>query len=291
VDVARLTGLGASTVSILIRDLKDWGLVEVIGKGAVRRRGGKPSEVLAVARDAGSFLTVYIDSESVRIARVGFGDAKIEPISSERVSLSVPAVRDLVVSHIDSMSRSNRFLGIGISVASVVTDDGSVGRSAAFETSLPDLESEVRRGCRRASLPIVVENDANCAAYYAYHQSETKPRSVLAFLHQASRPTIGAGIVIDGRLHRGRNGAAGELVSPEIRFDPLPRRSAIETVVRFFDPDLVAFCGKRTSGNLQPASLGAETVTYPGDESVFGGVASIASGRLVPYFVGTRSEP
>lgn len=61
----------------------------------------------------------------------------------------------------------------------------------------------------RFGLPAVVDNDANCAAYAEMEiGSATQDRHSICITLGTG---IGAGIIIDGKLHRGENGGAGEI--------------------------------------------------------------------------------
>lgn len=57
--------------------------------------------------------------------------------------------------------------------------------------------------------PVFVENDANCAAWAEYKigASQNCPHSVMLTLGTG----VGGGIIIDGKLLKGKNGAAGEM--------------------------------------------------------------------------------
>lgn len=57
--------------------------------------------------------------------------------------------------------------------------------------------------------PVFVENDANCAAWAEYELGASKgcPTSVMITLGTG----VGGGIIVDGKLLKGKNGAAGEM--------------------------------------------------------------------------------
>ena len=295
VDLARVTGLGSSTVSMLVRDLKDWGLVEVVGKGSVRQRGGKPAEVLSVADDAGRFLTLLLEPNAVRTAQVDLRGVIRGESTTHQVGMTVDAIVDVIRSAVATTGRTTRVLGIGIAVASIVDAEGRVHPSAHFDYRLPDLRNRVRELFEtRRRIPLVVENDANCAAYFAYQQREVKPKSVVSLLFQNNQNTVGAGIILNGTLHRGFRGSAGEILPRTTTehtngkgpLDTLHR--ATSTVLRFFDPEFVALCGDGTK--VPPTIEGYRIVRYDGLVSVLGGAALLAAHKIVPFFVSQRSN-
>ncbi len=57
------------------------------------------------------------------------------------------------------------------------------------------------------NIPVLVENDANCAALGEYYKAESSNNFIFITLGTG----IGGGIIINGKLYLGTNGAAGEL--------------------------------------------------------------------------------
>ena len=61
----------------------------------------------------------------------------------------------------------------------------------------------------RLGAPLVVDNDANCLALAEFYaQCEGRYRNVMAVILGTG---MGSGLILDGRLHRGANGNAGEI--------------------------------------------------------------------------------
>lgn len=62
---------------------------------------------------------------------------------------------------------------------------------------------------RRLNLNVTVENDANAAVFGAYAtELKRKPRHVVGMTLGTG---VGGGLIVDGRLHRGATGSAGEI--------------------------------------------------------------------------------
>ncbi|MDE2040402.1 MAG: ROK family protein [Elusimicrobia bacterium] len=105
-------------------------------------------------------------------------------------------------------SQGVRPVGLGLGIAGDV--DSRKG-SVRLSPNLPGWAGfDFKRALgRRLRLPVAVENDANAAVFGAYvAQLKRKPRHVVG----ATLGTgLGGGLVIDGRLHRGATGSAGEL--------------------------------------------------------------------------------
>ena len=95
---------------------------------------------------------------------------------------------------------------IAFSTCGAVNNDndhilGSTGNIAAGYPQMPFKELSKR--------PVFVENDANCAAWAEYKTGASKgyPNSIMLTLGTG----VGGGIIINGKLLKGKNGAAGEM--------------------------------------------------------------------------------
>ena len=98
--------------------------------------------------------------------------------------------------------------GISIGVPSPVDP---VTGAVAFANNLPGWKNiHLARALKKEfRLPVVIENDANMAALGERWRGVA--RGVQNFVFIALGTGIGSGIVVDGRLVRGRTGSAGEL--------------------------------------------------------------------------------
>ena len=84
------------------------------------------------------------------------------------------------------------------------TNDGILGSTGNIAKEYPsmDLKSLSKK-------PVYVENDANCAAWaeHIIGSSKGMPYSVMLTLGTG----VGGGIILDNKLYKGKNGAAGEM--------------------------------------------------------------------------------
>lgn len=108
----------------------------------------------------------------------------------------------------ESPRRPSPLQGIAIGVPSPVDPKKGL---VAFANNLPGwkdihLARELERGFR---VPVFLENDANMAAIGEHWRGVA--RGVDHFVFIALGTGIGSGIFVDGKLYRGRTGAAGEL--------------------------------------------------------------------------------
>jgi glucokinase len=97
---------------------------------------------------------------------------------------------------------------IGLAVPGVVDPETGVVGVASNLTGWIDVPvAEMLR--RRFPVPVLVENDVNLAALGEMWQGAGRGRRHLLFV--APGTGIGAGVIIDGRLHRGAHHFAGEM--------------------------------------------------------------------------------
>lgn len=121
-----------------------------------------------------------------------------------RVSASL--VEDALTEAVMEVARGARVDGVGIAAAGFV-DAG--GERVMFAPHLPWRGEEVRaRLAARWGTVVSLDNDANCAARaeHAHGAARGFRDAVIVTLGTG----IGGALVLDGRVHRGRNGMAGE---------------------------------------------------------------------------------
>jgi fructokinase len=139
----------------------------------------------------------------------------------------IEAVVDLVRG-LEQETASTASVGIGTPGA-VSAATGLLDNSNTLCLNGRPLELELSRALGR---PIVLENDANCLALSeACDGAGAGERTVFAVILGTG---VGGGLVVDGRLVRGRNAIAGEW-----GHNPLPYPSAWER------PGMPCYCGHR----------------------------------------------
>lgn len=141
-------------------------------------------------------------------------------------------------------------------------------------------------------IPVVVENDVRAAALGLHRRGQFGATGSLALL--AIGTGIAAGVVLDGQLHRGSHGLAGEIghvvVDPEGAPCACGNRGCLETVAA--GPALVrrTLAGWAARGNGH--AIAAEAAPEAGAEAVFAAAATgdpvardvvEASGRAVAW--------
>jgi predicted NBD/HSP70 family sugar kinase len=255
--VARL-GLPRATVTALVRDLIGRGLVVARESTATGRRG-RPAEILAPAGPATAIGVVSPALDGLRVAVVTLSGRilaeRAHPIS--KADFRAGTAAGLLADVADTAGYPVRRLSrVVLSVpAPYQRGVGSPVRRASdgrpyepWEPTDPARELAHRTGAR-----VLVENDANLGALGEHRFGAGRGRSSLISVMLAES-SVGAGLIINGGLHRGASGFAGELAHTQIDDDgPLCSCGGRGCLIQ---------AGAALLRDAQPAY--DETLTYPG---------------------------
>lgn len=211
-DLAKRTHLSPPTVSALIEELVgEAGLLREIGVGA--SSGGRPPIMLEFNADYGCLAGVDLGSRTVRFALADLQGRVLARDEQRTRTESADATIDQVLLGIDGLFRkagrdASKLFAVGISAPG--TTDVTTGRVIGAR-NLPGWTNVPLRDLVQArfNVPVQVDNDANMAALGERWQGVA--RAVNDFVFVALGEGVGAGIVIGGRVHRGRHWYAGEI--------------------------------------------------------------------------------
>jgi predicted NBD/HSP70 family sugar kinase len=214
-EIARSTGLSPATVSTLVGQLVETGLVVDAPQRLARRsQGGRPPALITLDPAAG--VAIGIDFGKRHLA-VAVSDLSHEILAERWRTMhedyDARAGMDGAVKLVDeALARSgtepDRVLGVGLGLPGPIhRSTGTVGSSAILpgwtDVRIAEVMSE------RLALPVHVDNDANLGALAELHWGAGQGASTLVYLKMATG--IGAGLVIGGRLFHGAGGTAGEI--------------------------------------------------------------------------------
>jgi predicted NBD/HSP70 family sugar kinase len=214
-DLARGSGLSRTTVSSLVSELLDGGLVvETEDRGTPYKGGsGRPPLLVALAIRPGGVAGVDIGHGHVRVAvsdRSATIRAEVEtttdadPHGASTLDLAAHLVRRAAE---DAETPVDDLLCVGLCVPAPIDR-----RSARVDQAVLPGWSQLAPAdelSRRLGLPVVVDNDANLGAMAEHQHGAGRGTADLLYVKLASG--VGAGLVLGGRLHRGAAGLAGEI--------------------------------------------------------------------------------
>ena len=213
-DIARWTGLSRSTVSSIVGDLHDEGLVGDRQDGGREASGsGRPPALIALDPAAGFALGIDFGKRHLAVALADLshevlGEQRVEMTDDYEAGEGMLRAADLVDRLLDDLDADRgRVIGVGMGIPGPVHRTGPVGSSAI----LPGWSgtSPAERMADLLELPVRVGNDANLGALAESTWGAGRGSASVVYLKLATG--IGAGIVIAGRLFEGAGGTAGEI--------------------------------------------------------------------------------
>jgi glucokinase len=153
-------------------------------------------------------LMVGVDVGGTKVA-AGVVDSRghiIEKLQHTTPASSTEKTAEVVGDAVNELLGRHKAGGVGIGAAGFVTGDGS---RVLFSPHLAWRDEPLRQEVEdRVGLPVVLENDANAAAWAETNLGAARGHQHVILI--AVGTGIGAGIVINGQVYRGRWGLAGE---------------------------------------------------------------------------------
>ena len=228
-DIARITGLSAQTVSVIMRALERDGLL--LRGEPIRGRIGQPSVPMFLNPDGAFFVGIKIGRRSVDLIVVDFR-GKVR--ARQRQTYRYPSPNAIVAFAAAALPKAlaeltpterDRVSGIGIAMPFQLWS--WVQALGAPQSEMDawrdhDMQAEISA---LTGLPVYLQNDATsaCGAELVFGSGE-KPKDFLYFYFGTF---IGGGLVLNGQLFLGRSGNAAGV-------GPLPVQGKGQQLERLF---------------------------------------------------------
>lgn len=214
-ELAARSGLTRPTVSAIVAELVELGLIREIGKG--ESTGGKRPILLQLAADRHCAIGIDLGEDYIiRGVRVDLHGEVLEEAGIEFDNSFAAIVRALceLVRQLAAGAEPETLRGVGISVTGLVdTQRNEVVYSRSLEVVERDLAAVLQT---EIGLPVRLENRPTAAALA--ERIYGAGRDFRNLLIITSGRGMGVGIIIDGKLFRGGCGAGGELGGQEIYY-------------------------------------------------------------------------
>ena len=209
-EISRRSGISKPTVSLALQSLLDAGLVREASDGP--EGPGYGAVYFEPVAEAALVLGLDLGARFVRGAVCDLGgairarqDVELTVADAEGATDAIARLR---ASLLDAAALDPALVdGVVVGVPGVVATDGTL----QLAENVAGLEGR-RFGDELTAalgLPVTLENDINLAALG--EQWHGVARGVADFVFLSVGTGMGAGLVLGGELHRGRNGAAGEI--------------------------------------------------------------------------------
>lgn len=309
-DLAAVTGQARSTITARVDLLLAAGLIAPAGEAS--STGGRPPTTFAFRPSARVVLAVDLGATHARLAVTDLASTVLaeteEPLP---ISAGPEVVLDWVVEHglalLDAAGRVPRDLaGVGVGLPGPV--EHSTGRPIN-PPIMPAWDDVDVRGILSARLgaEVLVDNDVNLMAL-GEHRTAWPDVDDMLFVKVATG--IGSGIISDGRLRRGAQGAAGDIghiavpgaadvpcrcgnvgcleavasgraLAEALSAQGLPARNGLDVVALVRSGDLAAGRAVRQAGREIGAVLAACVSLLNPSLVVIGGVVAEAGEHLI----------
>ncbi len=223
-ELAERTGLTPQAVSKITARLREEGFAAEAGRRA--STGGKPRTVLRLVPDAGHAVGVHLDRDELRAVLVDLDGAVVgERRGGVDLGAGAQAVLGVVADAVTGLVGEvlggaggglravGSLLGVGVALPGPLDHARGVLHRV---TGFPEWDGFPLRDAlaERLGVPVVVDKDTNAAALGLSVDGEG---GSFAYLHLGTG--LGAGLVINGSVHRGARTGAGEFGHQVLQLD------------------------------------------------------------------------
>ena len=204
-EIAHETALQRSTVSLIVEELRIEGLIEELSGEST---GGRPPILLSLRTADAVAIGVDLGTTRTIVATSDLAGRVLEQEQFETNPDAAKTTKEIV-------DRARRFIrnnngtieGIGVSLPGLVDPHGKELFIPGFEWRDLPLAQHISDA---TGLPVTMDNDANAAAQAELWFGRPEIHEVRDFILVLVEGGVGTGIVFDGQVYRGENGAAGE---------------------------------------------------------------------------------
>ena len=213
-DIRIASGLSASAVSGTVKRAMNLELVREVG--LQQKSMGRPHSMLGLNAEYGYAIGVQLNSHHNQMVLTNLRGEVVLCEEMHLSSFEPSKVVDAIAAFAGRVA-SERLVGIGIGLSGIV--DPTTGVCLDSTTLLEWHNVPIAQLVEaRTHLPTTLENDANALALaellFGTHRSDE------SFVMVTLGNGIGAGLILEGRVHRGRNGLAGEIGHTRVTFEP-----------------------------------------------------------------------
>lgn len=208
-DLSKITGLNKATISVQVADLLQEGLVYETQQE--HNTVGRRPIMLSINENAGYVLGIDLDYKSIiytvsnlKGKPVSVNEYKVD--SEDYDSIIKTIIKKIKVYQLDFSDQPYGIVNVVVGIHGTVNKkDESIRFIPRYKWHQKHIKEDLQK---ELNIPIFVENNANLSAYaekvFKHHHSNNLLTVILT-------SGIGSGMIIDGELHKGFHGYAGEM--------------------------------------------------------------------------------
>lgn len=219
-EISKALGLSLPAVSRAVQHLINKNILE---ETRVITDTGKKAHEVVINASFGIFIGICIELPLVKFSSMDM-DGNIIHIVRTTITADTKNLNDFILvklqafleDSLPSREKAAPVLAIGLSLP-VAVDPQTEKIYAVLYQGL-EVQSLQTQIADTVDAPVMMENNENLAAHAEKYYKNGIPEATFAFVtvHQG----IGAGLMIDGRILQGANGAAGEIGYQHLTVDP-----------------------------------------------------------------------
>ncbi len=216
-DIARRTGLAPQSVSAVLADLSEMGLLT---RGKAKRGGGRgqPATPLFVNPDGAYAIGVEIGWTRLEVALVNI-ETKV--LGVERIDFDYPDAATIFAELAAMVTRLTakiadpaRIIGLGLAMPEGIGDTASLLTPPPGQAELWDKIDPIAAAAEATGLDVLLVNDGSAGCWAEFVATPTPRPGNYAYLFVDT--FVAAGIVAEDRLWEGASGASANLGSMRV---------------------------------------------------------------------------
>jgi glucokinase len=237
-DLVRASGLSAPTITNVVKDLLAANLIEPLGEG--ESNGGRPPDMIRFKAERGCVLAVEITATHISFLLADLNGTQLTtqaaPLAGKKTT------PDAICAYISQEARHllrtqkmtrEQLLAVVVGVPAITNVAEGVVLSVS---TLENWRSVPLRAMLSKVFDclVIIENDTNLAAQGERYRGAAQAQENFVLISISSG--IGAGIVLNGRIHHGSQWSAGEIAYLRIpnvsrRYPTIHEFAELETVL------------------------------------------------------------
>ena len=223
-DTARGCGLGVSTMTDLVGDLRSRRLVAELDP--IRRPGaGRPTRPIALDGEPWCVMGVHVEVDRVHVqgSTVGGTDLWQETVTGVFAEDhdGASGLAAAIAAQLTRVPEGHQLVSVEIAVPGFVGPDGATVTSRALGWHNVGVGKAVRAALGDAGLTDVsvgISSDFHLAGLYAARVLLSDPSSTVA-AYFGGLTEVGSALVVNGEIFRGAGGGAGDLAHLHVQAD------------------------------------------------------------------------
>lgn len=207
-DISRSLDISITTVSTNITELKKEGIVSDVR--SLESTGGRKAMALKINENCRFALGIALTPRHVKLSLINLKKEVIGDIRIRHNKKDIESIIDIAKENINKILNNkeisiDKLLGIGISIPGTVDSEEGIIKNCYL---LGAENYNLKKSFEEFNTTIYIDNEANLSAYYEF----LNKKGILSnLLYVSITDGLGLGIIIDGKIYRGSNNAAGEM--------------------------------------------------------------------------------